>query len=165
MKFEVQPFGYSHDPDVPDVEMGKESIRLTVTEVVCSEDHQVELRFCANALFPAEVGWRYHSLGEALVLVVNDVDQHDGFAVRTYNSFIRFEQDLTINLKSPPALPLPPRGSLKANDFQGAFVNGVVSFQAAPPVHRPSVFLYLVLENYVSNVVGLDLVDRRAVPF
>jgi hypothetical protein len=38
-----------------------------------------------------------------------------------------------------------------------------VSFQAAPPVHRPSVFLYLVLENYVSNVVGLDLVDCRAI--
>jgi hypothetical protein len=51
---------------------------------------------------------------------------------------------------------------LAANDFRGAYVNGVVSFQGVPPVHRPSVFLYLVLENYVSNVIGLDLVAGRA---
>jgi len=162
MKYEVQPFGYSHHPDMPDVVLGKESIRLTVTEWVCTEG-RVELQFHASAMFPDDVANRYLAVEEGLVLVVNDVDQHDGFAVRTYNSFIRFEQDRTVNLKAPPALPLPPRGSLKSNVFEGGFVNSVVSFQAAPPVHRPSVFLYLVLENYVSNVVVLDLVDCRAI--
>jgi len=52
---------------------------------------------------------------------------------------------------------------LSAGKFRGAFVNGVVSFQVVPPIHRPSVFLYLVLENYVSNIIGLDLVAGRAV--
>jgi len=162
MKFEVQPFGYSHHPDLPDVEMGKESIRLVVTELVCSEG-TVDLEFHASAMFPDDVATRYYSLREALVLVVNDVDQHDGFAVRTYNSFIRFEHDRTVNLITPPALPLPPRGSLSSEVFQGGYVSGAVSFQAASSVHRPGVFLYLVLENYVSNVVGLDRVDCRAI--
>jgi len=162
MKYQAQPFGYSSGPSTPALELGKESIRLAVSALVHSEG-RVELEFHAKAMFPADVGMRYRSLGEALVLVVNDVDQHDGFAVRTYNSFIKWADDRTANLLSPPALPLPPRGSLVGNDFRGAFLNGVVSFQVVPPIHRPSVFLYLVLENYVSNVIGLDLVAGRAV--
>jgi hypothetical protein len=162
MKYEAQPFGYSHDPATPTVEVGKESIKLAVSALIFSEG-RVELEFHAKAMFPEGMEMRYKSLGEALVLVVNDVDQHDGFAVRTYNSFIRWVDDRTANLISPPALPLPPRGSLKSQDFRGAFVNGVVSFKTVPPVHRPSVFLYLVLENYVSNVIGLDLVACRAI--
>jgi hypothetical protein len=164
MKHEAQPFGYSHDPASPAVELGKESIRLVVSAFNLSEG-QVELEFHATAMFPTGVGMRYRSLGEGLVLVVNDVDQRDGFAIRTYNDFIKFEDDRTDNLLSPPALPLPPRGMVKAPDYRGAYVNGVVSFQTAPPMHRPSVFLYLVLENYVSNVVGLDLVASRVIEF
>src|SRR5262245_34708069 len=112
MKFEVQPFGHSSDPATPTLELGKESIRMAVSALVHSEG-RVELEVHAHAMFPSDVGMRYHSLGEALVLVVNDVDQHDGFAVRTYNEFIKFAEDHTINLISPPALPLPPRGSIK----------------------------------------------------
>lgn len=162
MKYQAQPFGYSEDPATPTLELGKESIKLAVSALNFAEG-TVELEFHAAAMFPAGVEQRYRSLGEALVLVVNDIDQHDGFAVRTYNDFIKFEDDRTDNLVSPPALPLPPRGSLKGSDFRGAYVNGVVSFNVVPPVHRPSVFLYMVLENYVSNVIGLDLVAGRAV--
>jgi hypothetical protein len=162
MKYEVQPFGYSTDPTTPEVKLGKESIKLVVSALIHSEG-RVELEFHATAMFPVDVEMRYRSLGEALVLVVNDIDQHDGFAVRTYNDFIKWADDRTVNLVSPPALPLPPRGSLVGNDFRGAMVNGVVSFQVVPPIHRPSVFLYLVLENYVSNVIGLDLVANRAI--
>jgi hypothetical protein len=164
MKYEVQPFGYRSNPATPAVALGKESIKLAVSALVHSEG-RVELEFHAQARFPVDVEFRYRSLGEALVLVVNDVDQHDGFAVRTYNSFIRWANDRTANLVSPPALPLPPRGLLASKDSRGAFVNGVVSFNVVPPVHRPSVFLYMVLENYVSNVIGLDLVAGRAVEF
>jgi hypothetical protein len=77
MKFDVQPFGYSHHPDLPDVEMGKERIRLVVTGSVCSED-RLDLEFHASAMCLDDVATRYHSLGEALVLVVNDVDPQDG---------------------------------------------------------------------------------------
>ncbi|WP_342376809.1 hypothetical protein NVS55_36320 [Myxococcus stipitatus] len=164
MKFEAQPFGYSHDPASPEVQLGQENIRLVVSTFTV-KDGQVELEFHATAMFPFDVGLRYHSLAEGLVLVVNDVDQRDGFTLRTYNDFIRFADDRTVNLTSLPALPLPPRGEPKAASYQGAYVNGVVSFQTVPPVQRPSVFLYLVLENYVSNVVGLDLVTGRAVEF
>ncbi len=164
MKYEVQPFGYSHDPASPEIELGKESIKLVVSALVHSEG-RVEFEFHAKLMVPANVEMRYHSLGEALVLVVNDVDQRDGFAVRTYNDFIKWADDRTVNLISPPALPLPPRGALNTQDFRGAYVNGVVSLQTVPPIHRPSVYLYLVLENYVSNVVGLDLVANRAIEF
>ena len=162
MEYETQPFGYSSGPDTPTVALGKESIKIAVNALRYSEG-KVEFEFHSLAMFPEAMEARYKSLGEALVLVVNDVDQHDGFAVRTYNSFIKWAEDRTANLISPPALPLPPRGELKSQGYSGAYVNGVVSFQAAPPVHRPSVFLYLVLENYVSNVIGLDLVAGRAV--
>ncbi len=94
-------------PDLPDVEMGKDRIRLVVTGLVCSED-RLDLEFHASAMCPDDVATRYHSLGETLVFVVNDVDPQDGFAVRTYNSFIWFEHGRTVNLITPPALPLPP---------------------------------------------------------
>ena len=162
MKYHVQPFGYSEHPATPAVELGKESIKLAVSAFI-HEEGRLEFEFHAKAMFPEEMEARYRSLGEALVLVVNDVDQHDGFAVRTYNDFIKWADDRTVNLVSPPALPLPPRGALKSEGYSGAYVNGVVSFQVVPPIHRPSVFLYLVLENYVSNVIGLDLVAGRAV--
>lgn len=162
MKYHAQPFGYSSSPDTPTLELGKENIKLAVSKFIYAEG-KLELEFHAKAMFPTDVAMRYRSVGEALVLVVNDVDQHDGFAVRTYNSFIRWANDRTVNLTSPPALPLPPRGLVKSQGYRGAFVNGVVSFQVVPPIHRPSVFLYLVLENYVSNVIGLDLVAGRAV--
>ena len=163
MKYEVLPFGHRREPLArPTVEVGKESIRLEVSTLIHSEG-RVELEFNAGALFPEDVGMRYRSLGEALVLVVNDIDQHDGFAVRTYDDFVRWVDDRTVSLISPPALPLPPRGSLKSEGYLGGFASGVVSFQVVPPVHRPSVFLYMVLENYVSNVIGLDLVDGRAI--
>jgi hypothetical protein len=162
MKYEVQPFGYSDHPATPTVELGKESIKLAVSALIHAEG-RLEFEFHAKAMFPGDMEARYRSLGEALVLVVNDIDQHDGFAVRTYNDFIRWADDRSANLVTPPALPLPPRGELKGQSYRGAFVNGVVSFQVAPPVHRPSVFLYMVLENYVSNVIGLDLVANRAV--
>jgi hypothetical protein len=162
MKFQAQPFGYSSRPATPDLVPGKESIRLAVSGLIHSEG-RVELEFNGSVLLPSEVESRYRSVNEGLVLVVNDIDQHDGFAVRTYNSFIKWANDRTANLVSPPALPLPPRGSLVSQSFGGGFVNGVVSFAVVPPVHRPSVFLYLVLENYVSTVIGLDLVAGRAV--
>ncbi|HVG58118.1 MAG TPA: hypothetical protein VNA24_06160 [Hyalangium sp.] len=162
MKYHVQPFGYSEHPATPTVELGKESIKLAVSALVHSEG-RLEFEFHAIAKFPEDMEARYRSLGEALVLVVNDIDQRDGFAVRTYNDFIRWVDDRMANLVTPPALPLPPRGALKARRYSGAYVNGVVSFQVVPPVHRPSVFLYMVLENYVSNVIGLDLLANRAI--
>lgn len=162
MKYEVSPFGAKRSLDTLNVELGKESIRLAITEFTYAEG-QVELEFHALGMFPWDVRGRYRSLNDALVLVVNDVDQHDGFAIRTDQPFIRYVEDRTSNMSSPPALPLPPRGSLEGNGFQGGKVSGRVSFQVVPPIHRPSVFLYMVLENYVSNVIGLDLVDRRAI--
>ncbi len=164
MKYHVQPFGYMEHPATPTVELGKESIKLAVSAFIHSEG-RLEFEFHAKAILPMEMEARYRSLGEALVLVVNDVDQRDGFAVRTYDDFIKFAEDRTINLVTPPALPLPPRGQLKAQSYGGAYVNGVVSFQVVPPIHRPSVYVYMVLENYVSNVVGLDLVANRAIDF
>jgi hypothetical protein len=162
MKYEVLPFGLTSNPVMPTAEVGKESIRLAVGTLIHSEG-QVELEFLANVMLPADVGMRYRSLSEALVLVVNDIDQHDGFAVRTSQDFIRWADGGSANLISPPALPLPPRGSLKSEGYQGGYASGAVSFQVVPPVHRPSVFLYMVLENYVSNVIGLDLVANRAI--
>jgi hypothetical protein len=116
-------------------------------------------------LVPYDVAARYQNVNEAVSLVINDIDQHDGFAVRTFNDFIEWAEPRGVHARSPPPLPLPPRGDPHAQTYEGGAINGVVTFQAATPIHRPSVFLYLVLENYVSNVVGLDLVDVRPVPF
>ncbi|HZH13607.1 MAG TPA: hypothetical protein VE057_04505 [Archangium sp.] len=164
MQHHTQPFSFEESPDSPLLQEGQEPIRLAVTALQYT-DGRVELELHATYMLPVDVAMRYGNLNEAWVVVVNDVDQRDGFAVSTFNDFVEFAEPRGPNLQSPPPLPLAPRGSMQSSGFQGGWVNGAMTFQAAPPAHRPSVYLYMVLENYVSNVVGLDLFDQRVVAF
>jgi hypothetical protein len=169
MNYNIQPFDWRQTPQSPPMDPHKESIRLVVTEVRYA-DHLVQLEFHASFRFPDPVAARYKDLGTALVLVLTDVDNHDGFAVRTIDDFIKYEPGAgppEDNLKAAPPLPLAPRGDPSAaSSYTGGYLNGGIAFESKQdPTHRPSVFLYLVLENFFSNVVGLDLVDQRAVMY
>jgi len=166
MQVELAPLFWERLPDSPPLEPGKESIRLAVPTVQLTGG-TVQLDFRASYMLPKEVADRYENFHEAMVLVLNDLDQRDGAALRMFNAFIDFprQEEPERNMITPPALPLPPRGSLQAEVYRGGWLNGSLSFSAPNPVHRPSVFLHLVLENYVSNSVGLDLIAQAAVEF
>jgi hypothetical protein len=157
------PFSGDMYPDSPDVDVGKECIRLAVPELSFSAGH-VSITFRSRYLFPHELADRYQRAGEAMVLVVNDVEQRDGFSVRTSNDFITYPDGVREgpNLLKDPPLPFPGRGDPRSGVHRGGWMSGWVSFGVLTPVLRPSVFLYLILENHVSNVVALDLVDQRA---
>ena len=169
MNYELQPFDWRKCAASPPLEVGKEAIRLVVNEIRYA-DHRVELEFHASFMIPDRVSQRYRDLNTALVLVLTDVDNRDGFAVRTIDDFIKYspvEGPPEENLKAPPPLPLAARGDPSGDSsYTGSHLNGALSFETtAPPTHRPSVFLYLVLENFVSNTVGLDLVGPRAIMY
>lgn len=167
MKYELQPLDGQRSPSSPLIDAGKEAIRLAVSEVRFAA-RRAELLLHASYMFPDQVVQRYHDLNSAPVVVLTDVDAKEGFAFRALDDFIKYVPGVKpeINLKAPPPLPLAPRGDLSGTSFSGGFLNCSFWFETvAHPVHRPSVFLYLVLENYVSNAVGLDLVAQKAITF
>jgi hypothetical protein len=155
-------FSYLGQPESPEIELGKESIRLAVSALSYTQG-RVTFKFHARFVFPLEVAERYRHIQEALVLIVHDVDQRDGFAMPTFNDFITYPEGSRDgpNMLTPPALPLPPRGAPVSNHGGGGWVNGAISFASPPPKLRPSIYTYLVLENYVSNVLAFDLVDQK----
>ena len=103
------------------------------------------------------------------ISVVTDVEQRDGFALRTVNTeFVKYppgQGPPDDNLKSSPDLPLAPHPPASAESLEGGVLNGVIWFETVHPIHRPSAFLYLVLENYLSNTVGLDLIGQKAINY
>lgn len=162
------PIGFFPGPSSPEVVHGKEAIRIAVTRVSAAAGW-VEIDLAATFSLPESVGERYRHLPESFVLVVNDVEQVDGAALRLENAFIEYaptENDGPNQIREPD-LPMPGRGGLQAQGFQGGWINlfAAVSSPVGVPRYRPSVYLYLVLENYVSNVIGLDLVDQKAISF
>lgn len=168
MRYELQPFEQRRSEKSPTVEVGKEAIRLVVNEVR-REGQRVDVEFHASFMLPDQVAGRYRDLNSAWVLVVTDVDGRDAFAVRVVDDFIKYEPGAgppEDNLKAPPPLPLALRGDPAGTSFTGGFLGGAFWFETkTSPVHRPSVFLYLILENFVSNTVGLDLIGQRAVDY
>lgn len=167
MRYVVHGFSYTRSPGSPVLEVGKEAIRLAVTDLRC-EEGRVDVVLQATLMLPDREAERFRDLSSAPCLVVTDVDQQDGFAVRTIDEHFRWppgEGPPEENLVRLPTLPLPPRGDPSGSSLRGAYIGASLTLETARPAHRPSVFLYLVLENFVSNTVGLDLVDKRAVSY
>ena len=162
------PFGFAPHAGSPEIAAGKEAIRLAISRV-SFEAGTVELDVSASFLFPDAIASRYRDVEESMVLVVHDIEQADGGALLARNTFIEFppgERDGPNQLAEPP-LPMPGRGSLASEGYQGAWLNVTVAFPCAVavPRYRPSVYVYLILENYVSNVIGIDLVDKKSIEF
>lgn len=161
------PINFFPTPNSPEAEAGREAIRMAVGGV-SFDAGRVQLTASAHAQIPLSVGRRYRRLKDAFVLVVNDVEHADGGVLLLKNDFIEYARgEDGPNQIEEPELPMPGRGSLSSEGFQGVWLTFTVSFPCATaiPRYRPSAYLYLVLENHVSNVVGLDLIDKKAVSF
>lgn len=166
MQYEFLPFSLSKKPTTPVVEAGKESIRIGVSDL-SYEGSLVQVDFQVAFLFPSSVADRYDDLAEALVLVVNDVEQGDCIVLKTIDVFTDFGRDNRgeANMRAPAPQPFLPRGSLVADVYRGGSSSGTISFEAPSVADRPTVFIYMVLENYVSNVIGINLHKQHIVSF
>lgn len=163
--FRNEPFDYNEYPDSPPQEVSRAMIKLAVPELAYAEP-KVTLLFRATFQVSLDMSNRYRRLGDALALVIHDVDQRSAVSVRTFNSFITYsEEDSGPNQLAEPPLPFPGRGDPYAAVPAGGWVSTQVTFSTPRPRTRPSVYLYLVLENYVSNVVGLDLLEPRVIVY
>jgi hypothetical protein len=153
---------YQENEKSPEVDVGSEVIVLSVTDMRYTRP-LVEIEFHASFEFPGHVAQRYDKISNGLVLVGTDIDQQDCFALRMVNEFVRSARNAPagVNLLAPPPLPLAPRGDPQADGWVGGWINGAMSFESERPVHRPNIFLYMVLENYLSNTVGLDLIGSQ----
>lgn len=159
------PINFFPTPNSPELEAGKQAIALGVGDL-SFDAGTVQIVGSVRAQIPLSAATRYRRLKDAFVLVVNDVEQADGGALLLKNDFIEYAREGEgPNQMDEPALPMPGRGNLEGEGFQGVWLTFTVSFPCAVliPRYRPSVYLYLVFENYVSNVVGLDLVDKKVV--
>ena len=160
------PFSYTESPETPPLEVGRESIRMAVGKLDYAEPDG-ELTLFLRYSFPTEVWSRYRRFHEALVIVCHDIDQQSGFAQRTQSDFIHIHYPPgardDVNLVAAPPLPLAGRGDPRSDSYSSGFISFGFTFRAPRPRLRPSVFLYAVLENYVSNRLGIDLVDRRVI--
>lgn len=164
MKYKFQPFSRRRERTLS-VDENKEAIRLLVDKLSYRAP-RVEVGFYASAMFPPSLTDRYDDPERALVLVLVDVDQQDSFAVRVADGKCTFPAPPATHMETPPPLPLAPYGKpARGRGSEGGDVNGTFWFETVTPVHRPSVFLYLVLENFVSNAVGLDLIGQQAINY
>lgn len=160
MQFEKKPHSYKQGPLSPTVEEGVESLALALSSLEVSGGY-VTVLFHVTYWLPTSVDDRYDRLNQAIHVVFHDLDQQDGFALRTSNEFMKYpkgEMDGP-NQLAPPPLPLAPRGDPKGDAYAGGWIHGGASFPAPRPLRRPGVYVHAVLENYVSNVVALDLVE------
>jgi hypothetical protein len=160
----LYPFSYNEDEYSPAIELGRDAIKVA-TSGFSYDGEEVSLNVHLSYSFPTSLALRYRNVAEALVIVVHDVGQRGGFALRAKNDFVGIHYPpgtrMTPNLVSDPALPIPGRGDLESDSYTGGWASGGFKFASPYPALRPSVYLYVVLENYVSNVIALDLVEQR----
>jgi hypothetical protein len=167
MQFEISKrFIREELPASPEIIPREEFIKLAISSL-SYDDGLVSLKFHISYMFPDSLALRYQYLDEGLVIVVNDVDQQDCLSTNfTSDAYVPSPgTQLGSNLitKPPLSLPVPDEEELKS--LSGGWVNGDLSFASPNPRSSPNIFLYIVLENYFSNVVGIDLFDKKAIYF
>lgn len=160
------PFSYNEDEYTPEVELGVECIRLFLRDLEY-DGETVAIKLHLAFQLPAAVALRYRRPEEAIVLVVTDIEQRDGFAQRTRNDFMHVHypegERVYPNLIGEPPTPLPGRGDPVADAYRGGYVAGGLTFSCPRPALRPSVFVYAILENFISNRFGLDLIEPKII--
>jgi hypothetical protein len=165
MDFEISKrFVLDDVPESPEISTRDEFIKLAVSSLSYSEG-VVSLKFHIAYMFPNSLTVRYHDVYKGLVLVVSDVDQQDCFSTNfTSDAYVPAPGTaLRSNLitAAPPSLPMPSKKELEVMD--GGWINGDLSFRSPNPRSRPNIFMHVVIENYTSNCVGLDLYDRKPI--
>ena len=153
---------YNKEEASPEVQVRSEFIKLAVSNLAYSEG-SVSFRFHVSTMLPSSLTIRYNWPEEALVLVCNDIDQQDGFSTNFASQLFYRPSRPSSNLKTPPPLTLPEPTADELVTLSGAWVNGNLSFISPTPKCKPNIFLYIVLENYFSNVVGIDLFDLKCI--
>jgi hypothetical protein len=150
-------------PEVPALRDGEEVMRLAVRLTYTKP--RVVLFYAFTFSFPDALASRYRDLPEAPVLVVHDRSQRDAFAFRLGEPPMDIEYPPGVhdgpNMTEPPAKPFPLFGSLQSEAFRGGNAIGSVAFESPSPTRGPCVFLHVVLENYFSNALALDLLEGR----
>lgn len=165
MDFEISKrFVLDEVPESPEIIPREEYIKLAVSGLSYSKG-DVSLKFHIAYMFPNSLTVRYHDVFIGLVLVVSDVDQQDCFSTNfTSDAYVPAPgMALRSNLitAAPPSLPMPSEKELEMMD--GGWINGDLLFHSPNPRSRPNIFMHVVLENYISNCVGLDLYDKKPI--
>ncbi len=162
----LAPIAYTIQPGSPEIDESKQAIRIAVTNVAF-DGADVSFDLIVTFLAPSHLTDRYAEFQESMVIVVHDIEQADGGSLRAVNDFVLPIPGTPAgpNQVKEPELPMPGRGDLASPSYRGGWFDTTIGFpcRVAVPRYRPSVYVYLVVENFVSNVVGIDLVDKKAV--
>ena len=150
-------------PESPELSPGEEFIKLAVSNLE-ADDGRISLNFHVTYMFPDVLMDRYENVDEGLVLVVNDVDHQDCFATNfTSDAYVPGPDTyMGSNLLTAPPLDFSPPSKEELDSLTGGWINGRISFDSPRPRSAPSIFMYIVLENYFSNTVGIDLFKMKA---
>jgi hypothetical protein len=165
MEFSISKlFDREELPKSPDLNPREDFIKLAISRLNY-EDGTVSFDFHVSFLLPDALANRYRDLDEGLVLVVNDVDHQDCFASNfTSDAYVPAPGTRKgSNMIAGPPKELSPPSDQELNALSGGWINGEVSFESHRPRSSPGIFTYIVLENYFSNVVGIDLFTKKAV--
>ncbi len=145
-------FNYVTVKNSPKLRRG-EFIRMAGTVSSTRQPKRISAGFHVTWMFPSTVAARYSDTNDSFVLVVHDVIRHKGFSLRTR--------------------PLAPRARptrQMLNSRRGGYINGGFKLHTRPKTNLwrsltrtgPSgVYAYVILENYVSNVVGYSSRTKR----
>jgi hypothetical protein len=163
-------FNYVTVKNSPSLRRG-EFIRMAGTVSSTRQPKRISAGFNVTWMFPSIVANRYSDANDSFVLVVHDVDRHTGFSLRTRNAFRRRLRPLRLISRPPSPLPPRPRPTRQMlNSRSGGYINGTFKLSTRPKTNLwrsltrtgPSgVYAYVILENYVSNVVGYNSRTKR----
>jgi hypothetical protein len=159
-------FTYEEVPESPNLEIGREFLRLSAGDM----SYQNGLFQCGiflSAMLPTATALRYERLEEAFVLVLADMDRGESISVRTRNDFYKLPpgSESPTNLISNLPFPLNEADRKAGGAYRGAWINATLAVATPFPKHVPNLFIHAVMENYVSNVVGMDLIKNQTVNY
>jgi hypothetical protein len=155
-------FGYNMAPESPTFSDDEsEGIKLKISRVTYSIP-RVDFYFHLSFRIPGKIAIHYRYIREALNFIVHDAAQEGCGVIRTNINFISHPgPNYRVDLP-----PLPPNSIANFGDWgTGGWVNGNLAISTILPKQSPSIFVYAVLETYISNVVGIDLTTSKAVEF
>ena len=159
-----EAIGYQPEPESPSFR-NHGGINLKISHVIFLVP-RIEFQFHLTYLFTYKFCHNYHNIEDTLNLLIHDCEQQDSASIRTKNGFIIYPRGYQYHgnyIDNPPPIPKDP--DIEGEVTDGGWINGKVAFSTILPKQSPSIFVYALLETYVSNVVGIDLLTAKPVEF
>lgn len=167
--YELGRMSYQDEPESPETDLYEGSIKCPALAVNRLKSKKATgFRYHINYLLPDTEKNRYDELGWAFVVVANFPKEGKSISFRTnINDVMSIRRKPAAQtLKELPAA-FPPRGIIVGKSGQslgGGLINGDVNL-LEPLAKTRNIFVHAILENYVTNIVKVNVQNGKSQTF